>query len=62
MSSEAAEKAKQSILAEYQERTTPLVNFYRDSGVMVEVNAAQPILDVAKEVAKILDESHCAEA
>jgi adenylate kinase len=42
-------------LQEYQKRTTPLVNFYRDSGVMVEVNAAQPILDVAKEISKILD-------
>ena len=45
----------QKRLSEYQQRTKPLVNFYKDSGVMVEVNAAQLILAVARDVAAVLD-------
>ncbi len=41
-------------LAVYQEQTSPLVSFYRDRGLLREINGDQPIDDVAKDISGVV--------
>lgn len=38
----------------YQEKTAPLIDFYRDKGLLVEVNAVQPIDTVAVDLLNVV--------
>ena len=42
-------------LEAYQERTDPLRNLYQNAGVIIEIDANQPIDGVAEQVSKIVD-------
>lgn len=41
-------------LREYQEKTLPVLNFYRDKGICHEINGDQSIDQVAKEISKVV--------
>jgi len=38
----------------YKEEVTPVVQYYRDKGVLVEINGEQSIEDVQKEILETL--------
>ena len=40
----------------YQEQTTPLINYYNNKGILLEINGQQDISDVTKEIVSKLGE------
>ena len=40
----------------YQAQTTPLINFYKEKGILLEINGQQDISDVTKEIVNKLGE------
>jgi adenylate kinase len=40
----------------YQEQTTPLINYYKNKGILLEINGQQDINDVTKEIVNKLGE------
>ena len=40
----------------YQDQTTPLINFYNNKGILLEINGQQDISDVTKEIVNKLGE------
>ena len=40
----------------YQDQTTPLINYYKNKGVLLEINGQQDISDVTKEIVSKLGE------
>lgn len=40
----------------YQDQTTPLINFYKNKGILLEINGQQDISDVTKEIVSKLGE------
>ena len=40
----------------YQDQTTPLINYYKNKGVLLEINGQQDISDVTKEIVNKLGE------
>ena len=41
-------------LAVYQAQTSPLIEFYRARGILKEINGDQPIVDVGKDISKVI--------
>ncbi len=37
-------------LAEFREKTTPVLDYYRDKGLLIEVNADQHVIDVTRAI------------
>ena len=46
-------------LAEFQQKTVPVIEFYRDKGLLVEVDASQHVIDVTRDIIDAL--GRCAE-
>lgn len=41
----------------YQEQTSPLIDYYRKNGLLVEVDGTKPIEEVTKEILKAIEEA-----
>jgi adenylate kinase len=42
-------------IKQYDENTAPAVAYFREQGVLIDINGEQTPADIAKDIAKILD-------